>query len=876
MALPNQNIPESEKTKEWIMTCVRSIRQQVDSFNWQRDRDLQCRMLWNAETEDYKYDYLRRYGEYELPAFIRFIPILRPKGERLLGEYTERPFQYTIFALDDSTIETALDVTQRNMIEEFRGKLFDRLGNIVETRNSIEQLLSQQQQQQQAVQQAQQEGTGQLIQPGQGNIQTVIPPQVARQMQIYKQLLGQQEIFTDQEIKKYNKKHSYSNLQMHELLMTGGLEYLRYTQHLEKKFYDGFEAKLITDKALFLVDWDSPYEDPYLENVNSDTFYYAADNEIDFTQEADWQCFDAYMSVGHVINKWRYEISDENRQKLEARRSQYATNYGTYYNGRALNASRGLYTFGPDVMANCRVTRAWYRSPRAVHWKKTPNKYLPGKFHDHIIDETELPPVNERKPDEIYETFYMDDIYEGILVDEDIFIRCRKKPVVLRSKKKWGQVMLPVIGLAYLSKNRRPYSRVWASRDVQNLYNLMHFFTELYLATSGPRGIVMDKAQKPAGMSVKEWMYQKKLGTIWIESMKKGRNFAFNQFKTYDDSPGDALQYIELAKESLDGMAARIWGVTPSRQGEISPQEKVGTMERSIRMSTLTTEPIYWEMEYTKRMALERLINLCRLAWRKGRKGAYVDNELNRRILNIPPGAMLEAEYGLYVRDGGREIKLLDTIRQLSIQQKGAGQMSFSQLISIFSTDSVIKLKGLAEEFDAEAQRISQQMQQAEQEGEIAKAQAEGEIKARLAELEAKLKSELEKSGNMLKETQAKVAEAKIQLDRDKMHLEAQIKQMDANTKQQKVQTDAQVQMANIESERFTEFAYLDEERRQFDIEHGIGEQQKENEKGQKELEKARKGKKESGDNDKGMSSNKNPASDGRTSTKNTSKEKIK
>jgi len=152
----------------------------------------------------------------------------------------------------------------------------------------------------------------------------------------------------------------------------------------------------------------------------------------------------------------------------------------------------------------------------------------------------------------------------------------------------------------------------------------------------------MDKSQVPEGMSMKEWMYQRKMGVGWIQSVRSGLNRqpSFNQFQNFDDSMGPGIQYLLQMLAHLEQLASSITGVSPQRMGDIAPTDQVGTTEQSIKNSALVTEIIFYDHEQVKRRVLNRVINLCKKAWKKGRKGSYVLGDFAQEILDVPKNTL--------------------------------------------------------------------------------------------------------------------------------------------------------------------------------------------------------------------------------------------
>ena len=104
MPLPNQNIPESSKNKEWMKRSVSAIVKMSFTSKISKAKDKFCYDMYNGIQNDQDFDYLRKVGDYEYPAKIRFVPLLRPKFDRLRAEETKRPFNWRVFSIDSNSV----------------------------------------------------------------------------------------------------------------------------------------------------------------------------------------------------------------------------------------------------------------------------------------------------------------------------------------------------------------------------------------------------------------------------------------------------------------------------------------------------------------------------------------------------------------------------------------------------------------------------------------------------------------------------------------------------------------------------------------------------------------------------------------------------
>jgi hypothetical protein len=286
----------------------------------------------------------------------------------------------------------------------------------------------------------------------------------------------------------------------------------------------------------------------------------------------------------------------------------------------------------------------------------------------------------------------------------------------------------------------------------------------------------MDKSQIPDNMSMKEWMYQRKLGVGWIQTVREGRvQSNFNQFQSYDDTISPAIQYIDQLLNNLEELARSITGVSRQRVGDIKAIERVGNTEASINQSAVVTEILYYSHDRVKRRALGKLANLCKKAWRNGKRAQYITGMFAQQILNIEPGALDEVDMDVFVGSSYKEDQALRELRQVAFQDHGKNLISMGQLAKLYTIDSLREMEHTLERY-----------------GEIAeqKAMAAGEkqkdFEKQTQQLDGQLKLMVEKAKGQYEEGWMAIEKEKNQIEREKFT-------GDQALKDKKIETDAHV-----------------------------------------------------------------------------------
>jgi hypothetical protein len=804
MPLPNQNIPEGAKTQEWMERCVSAIVNMSFTNRLAKAKDKFCYDLYNGVQNEGDFDYLRKVDDYEYPAKIRFVPLLRPKFDRLRAEETKRPFNYRVFTIDSNSINDKSQKRFEKIISAMSANKQKVSLAYAEALRGIEEMKAQLNA---ARQQAAQQGT--QIDP-----QTEMNLRAAeRELEMGKFAISHESLISEKELEEINVYFKYKYKDFLEIMAEKGIKYLMATQGLKDTFNRGFEDKLVTDKEIYYVDWEDTMnsKDPVCRKVSPMGFYYSGDSQVEWIDDAEWAMEERFLTANQIIDEFGDKLSFEDLEKIKSRHSYINTQTGYGYGYYGFNSSVGgseygsnnvegcgpdsLYSGSEDFSSVIRVCKVFWKSPRRVRSKKSPNPHNEESEFTHVIsDQEKIKPEKGEKE----QVGYMNDVYQGVMIDTNIFIDCRKKAVV-RANDNFGKVQLPFIGRAYNFYTRKPYSLVWAAKDVQILYNIIHYHKELWLALSGVKGFIMDKSQIPEGMSMKEWMYQRKMGVGWIQSVRSGLNkqATFNQFQNFDDSMGQGVQYLLVMLQHLEQLASSITGVSPQRMGDVAPTDQVGTTEQSIRNSALVTEIIFYDHEQTKRRVCNRLINLCRRAWKDGKHGSYVLGDFAQELFNIPANALERADYLVFASDSGQEERALNDLKQLSMAQYQKGMLSFSNIVKLYNTDNLREMEAKVEQYEEIALKRAEAVGETQRQHDI-----------QLKQMDQEFKAMIDKQADDAKMIMAELEKAKFEWEMQKFGMDQQLKKYEVDAKNN-------IDNKNIDTERDVELAYLEQQKKE-------------------------------------------------------------
>jgi hypothetical protein len=826
---PNQVIPESQKGQDWMKLNADAIKTMSFQDASSRRRDMECWYMYHNIYNESEFDYLTKISsgtegenDYYLPAKIRHIPIQRSKLNVLISQQKHRQFEFS------SSIANGEGRTEKfarmvhgfvgavtQQIEQRVGEYNVRLSAIESQRSQIQQMLQQQPKSQEEAQQQQQ-------------MQQQMPV-IENQLRIAKETLRREQVLSEQDFKKMSTFYQYEKADIVEDFSQKLALKLRQNLQMDRKSLKNFVSEVVTGKQQYYVDYNAETHELIYETLNAMNVYYPSIEGIEWIQDGPWVLVERRISINQAIDKYGLNDEDEISKLKDQINSSYSvTDFQSSEFGKNISGDL-LYSGSNAFQEGVQEYQIFWRSCKKIQVKRSPNPYEAGKMFTHFLDDEEkffhegqLYWDNKKKKyidrksgseyekkdiilankGEKLETRYIDEIYEATILGNDIYKNLRKKPIRLYSNENYSWTALPIFGKTFNSITDRPYSLVWDTKDIQKLYNLLHWHRELLLATSGVKGTIMDISQKPEGMSKKEWLYYKKLGTQWIETVKKhGRPMAYNQFGSYDDSMSSSVQYIDSMLMMLDDVMGNIIGVGRQRQGQVTGADQVATYQMAIQQNSLITEVIYAQHDEIERQAFEAVLNLAtKYKFTDGGNFDYQTDDLSTETFKLPPQIFENVDLKINVANNTMNEQKLKELKQFAIKEYDKGILPFKDMIALYDTNTLGEMRKKFEIFTAEAFEVAQRNAENANNMEIEKEQ-------KLMQAQAQVDSQIKQMDNQMKQME--------------LQLKGQVEQLKIQTQHAKIQSDEkmhkednQMKIMEVQNENIIEQQYIDEQKR--------------------------------------------------------------
>lgn len=382
---------------------------------------------------------------------------------------------------------------------------------------------------------------------------------------------------------------------------------------------------------------------------------------------------------------------------------------------------------------------------------------------------------------------YREDRYSGVRVGESIYLNMGKSENTVRSAERPLECQLSINGITFEERGIEPYSLVLMTANLQDKYDILHFYRDQLIASSGTRGTWADMSQIPKYLGHSEserlmkWLAYKKTGVALLDSTQEGAGNLNTIFQNYDDTvPGQAIQAIQFAIQSTAETVSIITGVFRERIGGIEQKDAVTNVQVGIKQSAIITKQYFHMMDMVTTETLIDLINMCKISYKHGKTGTVILGNKMQQIFTIDPKKFSFTDYDVHIADSGETIKDIETIKGVTVELIKAGTIDIDVVLEALTSESLTEMKENVSRSYKKKQEENSQLQQATQQIE----QMDQQMKELQKQLEAvnREKEMLQKTADDLR---VREVEGKLRIEQDRNDITR-----DANNKKHDIEKE--------------------------------------------------------------------------------------
>ena len=312
MKFSKQNIPESQKTKEWHKDFddILKYNKSSSSYAAEKTKDYENYLLVTGQFDKKQFKYVT--DMYGITAPARFVnyPIIMPKIDLLAGEIVSQPLKWSV------------NVVNRNAIRRKNEKKIQMAAEVIlkPIRREIEKAL----------------GT-----------------------ELKDEEIGE-EVPEDVEQFQNKRFRDIVEEQVHV-----GLNFISQKQKLKSVFKRGFYDLTITGKEFYRVTVKN--RDPYIERIDPRSVIYDFDSDKENLQDSKFAGLDNWYTVNEIVD--RFQLSGSVVDELEKLEKMDSNSINE------LNSGYDCYMSSNSTNLKVRVVDVEWKSFKTMKYKVTPNKY---------------------------------------------------------------------------------------------------------------------------------------------------------------------------------------------------------------------------------------------------------------------------------------------------------------------------------------------------------------------------------------------------------------------------------------------------------------------------------------------------------------------
>lgn len=552
----------------------------------------------------------------------------------------------------------------------------------------------------------------------------------------------------ESQLKKIISDIDKNYISEYEIAAQNVLEYIMQSRNtdLTEKLKTLFKDLLITGYAYYRVKPSPEGNNIDIEVLNPLNVFIDKNPESIYIKNSYRAVVRKWLSKTQILNKYGEIMDKDTIKELEDLYEGIYDN-STYYVRTFTNQATG-YPATDGIDAGQEIVPGF----PADEYRVTNYKLIPV----YEVEWTET-----RKED----GKFVIDRYEGVRIGESIFIHSDISQNVVRTKDNPSFCTLSTSGIYYSTRSAEAYSLVLACANLQDKYDVLHFYRDSLIANSGTSGDWLDLSMLPTvlGADVPErlqkWLGYKKGGVALIDTSQEGRAFNNNtSFAGFDDTiKAPTIQAIELAIERTENTCSSITGVFRERLNGIEQHDAVSNVKVGIKNSFTVTKQYYQQMDLLTNELLIDCLNTAKIVYKKGITGALILGDKGVKVFTALPEYFTVTDFDIHIASSTNVIQDMELIKQLIPEFIKAGNVDPSIIVEAITSRSLTELKTNVSE-------------------SLKKQREENNITAQLQQQVEQLTQELQQAQNQLQQAQSKIEslnEAKLQLEKAKLESES-------------------------------------------------------------------------------------------------------
>lgn len=669
---PLQLLSWADKDQDWFKKCVNYyITRSNFNFGAQTQGRKDLRVFYEVYNNQFPLEWFntitnplsaKKKAHKSFPAKVRPVTILRTNIDLLLGEYPRRPFVYNVENLGENGYNTYM--------EGLNGKLKANLD-------------------QHFIQAA--------LQQMQANGQQLTPEQ--------EQQLQQQPPTPDKIQEDYQSSYK-------DALAIKGNKWLRRTirdKFLRRKMHRMFKDWLIAGQCYSRKGVEN--NELVYEKVSPLNIDFDKSEDNDMIEDGEWVVARKLYTLSDVVDKFYASLTKPQQTDLELK-YWYNSPMGFY------DHLRGLFT-DPAERNKVPVFHVQWKGRKKVLFLT----YFDPETFQYVEEEVDENYVVNREMGEQVEERWVNEVYEGWRIGQDIYCNLRAVPVQRNEMNNCSKCKLEYNGRKYSDTHAENISVMEIGMPFQILYIIVTYILEKTIAKSKGKILLIDQNAIPNEGDwddEKFFYYSEALGYALLNRNQIGVDKSWNQYQVVDMGLFDQIKQLIELRNSFKQDWDDVIGISRQRKGQTYATDGQGVNERAVFQSTVITDMIFIGFEEFVETELQGIMDYAKYLTAKGEKSMYNDDDYGTMLMEIFPGDFTMEELGVFIERSPDIMEKKQKMEQAALQMVANGKTKASTVLEIIDSINIAELKQKLKQVEALEAQIEQSQAQNQQEADKA------------------------------------------------------------------------------------------------------------------------------------------------------------
>ncbi len=544
------------------------------------------------------------------------------------------------------------------------------------------------------------------------------------------------------------KAERYNPSDMIESKANRLLKILKKKLNTKFKFTQGFKDVLIAAEEIY---WTGILNnEPYFRKCNPLNTTVIMDDDSMFLDDAVAVIEERMLTVSSIIDEYGSELTEKDLIELNRLSRGNLGGMGSLQPIFTSNtpgsidgtSPQGGFNSNNALNYSLRVVRVEFMSQKEVGFLTYTNPETGQLVESLQVDESlNFKLFKEIYPDATIEWDWINEAWEGVKIGTTIYLDIKPKLNQRRRMDNPYFCKLGYDGFIYNATNSKSVSLTDRLKPYQYLYNIIQYRLMCLFESDMGKVLLMDMAQIPMseGVDVEKWIYYlKEMKIQFINSFEEGRRGAgtgklpgqhFNQFTSIDLSLTNSVQQYINYLEYLNQQIFFVSGVNPQRMGMTAASEAVTNAQANMQQSAMMTEALFDTHQEVKRRCYTSLIEVAKIAYRKGKVSQWVNDDLGIEMLNIEEFEFENSEFNVFVSNLSKDKQLKEKLDQLGAEAMKQGKADISTILDSILNDSPKDVMNIFRKAEQDFYERTQKTEEAkaEHEKQIAQANIEHE-----------------------------------------------------------------------------------------------------------------------------------------------------